>query len=107
MDDFFAPSAEKKYTVNPRLGKHAHTDAAGGARGSLATNALSRAIGEKRGGGEVFLACAPCLRWVVCPPRAEYKTVKAVNGPLVILEDVKVSFEGVRLCLSGVCARCR
>ena len=36
-------------------------------------------------------------------PRLEYKTVKAVNGPLVILEDVKVSFEGVRLCLSGVC----
>lgn len=40
---------------------------------------------------------------------AEYKTVKAVNGPLVILEDVKVSFQGLGPCLrllSGTALRC-
>ena len=72
MDDFFAPSAEKKYMVNPRLGKHAHTDAAGGARGSLATNALSRATGEKRGGGGGGVSrMRPLLTVGGVPPRAQ------------------------------------
>ena len=46
--------------------------------------------------------------------RAEYKTVKAVNGPLVILEDVKVRSRFRHICvhldnaltsgLPGLCA---
>eukprot|EP01043_Picozoa_sp_COSAG02_P022605 COSAG02_NODE_1180_length_14037_cov_73.962907_7_plen_75_part_00 len=49
-------------------------DSAGGGKG-----------GQDRRPAELVLTVG-----VVRPVRAEYKTVKAVNGPLVILEDVKV-----------------
>lgn len=123
MDDFFAPTEQAKYMVNPRLG----TGLPLGPRPVLSSS-LSCCPPS------LPLPPAPCpspsplhqpvSRWLArhsamlrdqhARVRAEYKTVKAVNGPLVILEDVKVRSRFRHICvhldnaltsgLPGLCA---